>query len=39
VYRHLEGGTTQIETAMVWRRDDDSTIVESFLNLVRQETF
>ncbi len=37
VYRHLEGDTTQIEMAMVWRRDDDTPVVEAFLNLARQE--
>ena len=37
VYRRLEGDTTQIEMAMVWRRDDDTPIVEGFLNLARQE--
>jgi DNA-binding transcriptional LysR family regulator len=36
VYRHLEGDTTQIEMAMVWRRDDDSPAVEGFLELARQ---
>src|SRR5260370_2361302 len=37
VYRHLEGDTTQIEMAMVWRRDDDTPVVEAFLTLSRQE--
>jgi DNA-binding transcriptional LysR family regulator len=38
VYRRLEGDTTQIEMAMVWRRDDDSPVVEAFLKLARQES-
>jgi DNA-binding transcriptional LysR family regulator len=37
VYRRLEGDTTQIEMAMVWRRDDKSLAVEAFLELTRQE--
>ena len=37
VYRPLEGDTTQIEMAMVWRRDDHSLVVEAFLQLARQE--
>lgn len=36
VYRQLEGDTTQIEMAMVWRRDDHSPVVEAFLELARQ---
>ncbi len=36
VYRPLEGDTTQIEIAMVWRRDDHSLVVEDFLQLARQ---
>jgi DNA-binding transcriptional LysR family regulator len=39
VYRPLEGDTTQIEMAMVWRRDDHSPVVEAFLELARQEMF
>jgi DNA-binding transcriptional LysR family regulator len=39
VYRPLEGDTTQIEMAMVWRRDDCSPAVEAFLQLARQEMF
>lgn len=38
IYRRLEGNTTQIEMAMVWRRDDCSPTVKAFLNLARQET-
>jgi DNA-binding transcriptional LysR family regulator len=37
VYRRLEGDTTQIEMAMVWRREDNSLAVEAFLELTRQE--
>ncbi len=37
VYRSLEGDITQIEMAMVWRRDDHSPVVEAFLELARQE--
>jgi len=36
VYRQLEGDTTQIEMAMVWRCDDDSPAVKAFLELARQ---
>ncbi len=39
VYRPLEGDTTQIEMAMVWRRDDHSPAVEAFLELARHEMF
>jgi DNA-binding transcriptional LysR family regulator len=39
VYRPLEGDTTQIEMAMVWRRDDHSPVVEAFLELARHEMF
>ncbi len=39
VYRPLEGDITQIEMAMVWRRDDHSPVVEAFLELARQEMF
>jgi DNA-binding transcriptional LysR family regulator len=37
VYRRLQGDTTMIEMAMVWRRDDHSPMVEAFLDLARQE--
>ena len=39
VYRPLEGDITQIEMAMIWRRDDHSPVVEAFLELARQEMF
>ena len=39
VYCPLEGDITQIEMAMVWRRDDHSPVVEAFLELARQEMF
>jgi len=37
IYRRLQDDTTQIEMAMVWRRDDSSPVVEAFLNLAREE--
>jgi DNA-binding transcriptional LysR family regulator len=37
VYRCLEGDTTQIEMAIVWRRDNKSLAVEAFLELARRE--
>jgi len=37
VYRRLQGDTTMIEMAMVWRHDDDSPVVKAFLDLARQE--
>ena len=36
VYRQLEGYTTLIEMAVVWRRDDHSPVVAGFLELARQ---
>jgi hypothetical protein len=38
VYKKLSGATPKLDLAVVWRRDDRSPLLASFLSVVREMT-